>query len=225
MIMSMRMRSAILLTAGCWTVASAQEVPPRDFRAAMQDSVALQNQGVSAMQESIAKQRAGLQTQARPKEPNAFFVLSPPAPLVSTGPADANEADCAALPRPRLDELIANAAMREGLDEDLLRSVMHQESAFHPCAVSPKGAMGLMQLMPDTAAQLNVRNPFDPEENVAGGARLLKQLLTRYNGDRRLALGAYNAGPSAVDAAGGVPPIRETIEYIHRILSLLPIRP
>ena len=86
------------------------------------------------------------------------------------------------------------AARRQDLDEEVLRGVIQQESAFRPCAVSPKGAMGLMQLMPATASQLGVPNPFDPAANVDAGARFLKELLTRYGGDLPLALGAYNAG-------------------------------
>jgi soluble lytic murein transglycosylase-like protein len=102
---------------------------------------------------------------------------------------------------------------------------MKQESGFRPCAVSPKGAIGLMQIMPATAAQFNVKNPFNPKENVDVGARLLKELLGRYNGNLAFALGAYNAGPSRVDEAGGVPNIPETTDYVERILSSLPQNP
>jgi soluble lytic murein transglycosylase-like protein len=103
----------------------------------------------------------------------------------------------------------------------LLRAVMERESGFHPCAVSPKGAKGLMQLMPDTAAQLGVKDPFDPKENVDAGAHYLKQMLDRYKGDLSQALGAYNAGPAAVDQAGGVPDIPETLDYVKSILQKL----
>jgi len=99
---------------------------------------------------------------------------------------------------------------------------MQQESAFRPCAVSPKGAMGLMQLEPGTAADLGVKNPFDPADNVLGGARLLRQLLNRYDGDLSMTLSAYNAGSGRVDAAMGVPAIPETIDYVKRILDKLP---
>jgi soluble lytic murein transglycosylase-like protein len=119
---------------------------------------------------------------------------------------------------------LADAANREHLQPELLRGVVQQESGFRPCAVSPKGAMGLMQLMPGTAAQLGVKNPFDPKENVDAGARFLKQLLDIYN-DLPMALGAYNAGPGRVNEAGGVPAIPETLNYIQRIMSLLPIKP
>ena len=113
---------------------------------------------------------------------------------------------------------------RDGVSPDLLRSVMKQESGFRPCAVSSKGAMGLMQLMPATAEQLGVLDPFDPISNLDGGARFLKQLLGRYGGDVPKALGAYNAGPARVDATGAVPAIPETVDYVRQILSALPFR-
>jgi soluble lytic murein transglycosylase-like protein len=120
-----------------------------------------------------------------------------------------------------VDRLVENAADREGLDQAVVRGVMRQESAFRPCAVSPKGAMGLMQLMPATASQLGVLNPFDSAANVDAGAKLLKDLLVRYGGDLSLTLGAYIAGPAEVDAAAGVPAIPETQDYVKRILSWL----
>jgi soluble lytic murein transglycosylase-like protein len=101
--------------------------------------------------------------------------------------------------------------------------VAQQESGFRSCAVSQKGAMGLMQLMPATAQQLGVHDPFDPAESLSSGAHLLKELLARFNGDTALALGAYNAGPERVAESGGVPQIPETIRYVEQILSKLPI--
>ena len=99
----------------------------------------------------------------------------------------------------------------------MLINVMRQESGFRPCAVSEKGAIGLMQLMPATAEQLGVKDSFDPMENVDAGARFLRQLLTRYDGDVLKAVSAYNAGPARVDAVDGIPQIPETIDYIKRI--------
>jgi len=102
---------------------------------------------------------------------------------------------------------------------DLLRTVMKEESGFRPCAVSGKGAMGLMQLMGATADELGVGNAFDPRENVTAGAKFLRQLIDLYNGDLTLALSAYNAGPGRVDPSLGIPEIPETMDYVHRILS------
>ena len=127
--------------------------------------------------------------------------------------------DCPALSAKEADRLISFAAEREQLSPDILKAVIRQESGFKPCAVSEKGAEGLMQLMPETARELNVANPFDPEQNVRGGAALLKRLLARYGGDLSLALGAYNAGATRVDEAGGVPEIDETQNYVASILS------
>jgi soluble lytic murein transglycosylase-like protein len=101
---------------------------------------------------------------------------------------------------------------------DLVRAVIQVESAFNPAAVSPKGAMGLMQLMPATAEMFGVGNPFNPDENVRAGVAYLRRLLDRYDNDERLALAAYNAGPGAVDRYGQtVPPFRETLRYVSTI--------
>lgn len=103
----------------------------------------------------------------------------------------------------------------------LLRAVARRESAFKPCAVSPAGAMGLMQLMPETASMLGVEDPFDTAQSIFGGARFLRFLLDRFQNDLPLALAAYNAGPSAVDHYGGVPPYTETRDYVSSILRML----
>jgi soluble lytic murein transglycosylase-like protein len=113
-------------------------------------------------------------------------------------------------------ELADAAADKYGLPRALVRSVMAAESGFQPDVVSPKGAIGLMQLMPQTAQDLGV-DPYDPAQNVDAGVRYLRDLLNRYEGGRWRALAAYNAGPGAVDKYGGVPPYRETIDYINRI--------
>jgi soluble lytic murein transglycosylase-like protein len=122
----------------------------------------------------------------------------------------------AAEPAPSPMELADAAADRYGLPRELVRSVMAAESGFQPKAISPKGAIGLMQLMPDTAQQLGA-NAHDPAQNVDAGARYLRDLLEKYNYGLRHALAAYNAGPGAVDKYKGVPPYRETINYIGRI--------
>lgn len=122
--------------------------------------------------------------------------------------------------RPSFDSLIREAASREGIDSGLLRAVAAAESNLNPQAVSPAGAKGIMQLMDGTARSLGVTDPFDPAQNIAGGAKYLKQMLTRYGGDVTRALAAYNAGPGAVDRHDGVPPYNETQVYVQRVLGL-----
>jgi hypothetical protein len=126
--------------------------------------------------------------------------------------------DCDPYRPAELDPFVQSAASREGLGADLLHAVIRRESGYYPCAVSSKGALGLMQLMPETARSLGVVDPLDPLENLEGGARFLGRLLDRYKGDLGLALGAYNAGPGTVDHYGGVPPYPETQSYINKIL-------
>ena len=115
------------------------------------------------------------------------------------------------------ESLIGSAAAHEALPAELLRAVIKRESGFKPCAVSNMGAQGLMQLMPATAVDLHVTNPFDPRENIRGGAAYLKQLVNRYGGDLKKALGAYNAGMARVDSFGGIPDLMETQNYVANI--------
>jgi soluble lytic murein transglycosylase-like protein len=118
-----------------------------------------------------------------------------------------------------LRALATAAAHRHGLDPELVLAVVGVESAFRPKAVSPKGAQGLMQLMPRTAASLGVEDALDPEQNLDGGTRHLGSLLALYGGDVERALAAYNAGEGAVARHGGIPPFRETREYVRRVLE------
>lgn len=118
-----------------------------------------------------------------------------------------------------LEPLFREAAGEAGLDPELLKAVAAVESNFDPGAVSPKGALGLMQLMPETAESLGVSDPFDPAQNVRAGARYLRDLLDRF-GNLELALAAYNAGPGAVEKHRGVPPFTETREYVEKVLSI-----
>lgn len=115
------------------------------------------------------------------------------------------------------DAEILQAALANGVESALIRAIIHAESAYQVDAVSPKGAQGLMQLMPQTAKMLEVSDPFNPANNIDGGARYLSELLQQFNGDITLAAAAYNAGPGAVTKYGGVPPYEETREYVRRI--------
>ena len=194
--------------------------------AAIVASAQTADDAAAKQRESLARQQASVQRQTATTGGGNFFALPRAASLGGvTGslPAPAPEMPaCDPLPNRDVDALVGQTATREGVSPDLLRTVMKQESGFRPCAVSSKGAMGLMQLMPETAGQLGVTDPFDPASNLDAGARFLKQLLTKYGGDLPKTLGAYNAGPAKVDAAGAVPAIPETMDYVRQILAALP---
>ena len=119
----------------------------------------------------------------------------------------------------RFDRYIDEAAGLHGVDFPLIKAVIRAESAFDPKAVSKKGALGLMQIMPENLEAFRVYDPFDPWQNIMGGARYLKSLLRRFNGQVPLALAAYNAGPRAVDAHRGIPPIPETEAYVKKVMK------
>ena len=152
-----------------------------------------------------------------------------PATLVASStaaPGPPPPADCPPVTAAAMKPIIDREATKNKVDAGLVRAVVEAESAYSPCAVSAVGAMGLMQLMPATAESLQVTDPYDPSQNITAGTQYLKQMLERYGGDIAKALAAYNAGPARVDAAGGVPPIPETQEYVRKIMGKIgPPRP
>ena len=177
----------------------------------------------SAMQESLQKQQASLGAQANSLRQQSIAL--PPLdqdPFFSSAPAAAAEVSCFPLARPVIDSLIQSAGKKSSLDPDLLRAVMKEESAFRPCAISPKGALGLMQLMPSTVGQFHVIDPFDPEQNLEAGAAFLKQLLAKYKGDLKSSLIAYNAGAGRADRTDLPIPV-ETQSYLVNIFADLGI--
>lgn len=196
--------------AACAQTADPHEKP----RAAIEQSLERQRQ-------ALEKQRAAVRTQLRTAHPADSFFTVPwtfaptPVAMPAQGP------DCDPVPADEIAALVGEIAQREGLTPDLLRALIEKESAYLPCAVSRKGAQGLMQLMPATAADLGVTDPFDPEENLSAGAKFLRQLLDRYGGNLVLALGAYNAGPRRVDTLGRLPLFPETVNYVADILGKL----
>lgn len=176
----------------------------------------------SAMAASLAKQRVAVLQQVSgvmgkaPTPAASFFTV----PWVET-PVPFSTPPCDPIPAAELDKLVEQNSQEQGVKADLIRGVIAQESGARPCAVSWKGAQGLMQLMPATSELFGVRDPFDPHQNVEAGTKLLKQLLTKYKDDVSLALAAYNAGEGRVDRDGGVPQIQETQNYVSDIQAKL----
>ena len=177
--------------------------------------------------------RTPVETILRPSTSDREQGESTPPPSVEPGGSPMPEADAvspggneppsarSSIPsddRPALVDLATRVARDHDVDVDLVLAVIQVESGYNTRAISPKGAAGLMQLMPRTALRFDVFDPLDPEENVTGGVLYLKELLDRYSGEVRLALAAYNAGEEAVERFGGIPPYRETIQYVERIV-------
>ena len=175
-------------------------------------SIGRQRVAVAAMGQSIAAQQLSVIRQRRP--------LHSPPPTPGQRLPEEIAFTCDSLPQPEIKSLVARVAARTSVSAELIHSVMRQESAFKPCAISARGAMGLMQLMPGTAEELGVNNAFDPEQNVLAGATLLSQLMNHYGGDLNMTLSAYNAGARRVDTTG-VAMIPETVNYVARVLSWL----
>ncbi len=184
----------------------AADKPPETFQSAME-----KQRAATAIQREAVRKQVEMATQWRAANPSPSEASS----------ADISPPDCNPIPDVELTPLIDGAAQSNHMQTKLLRGVIERESANRPCAVSPKGAQGLMQLMPATAEQFQVEDPFDARQNIDAGAKYLKQLLDRYKGDIKLALAAYNAGPAAVDQKNGIPEIKETQDYVEAIFKKL----
>ena len=192
-------------------IAGACAQTPANFESAVQ----------RAMAPSLAQQRASVRVQASAAAKTStgipaatFFTEAPPTGLGLL-------AECDPVPAEQLNGMITGAAQKEGVSFEVIKAVIEEESAARPCAISYRGAEGLMQLMPATAEQFNVQDPFDPKENIGAGTKLLKLLLDKYDNNLALALSAYNAGSGRVDQEGGIPPIPETLNYVADILQKL----
>jgi soluble lytic murein transglycosylase-like protein len=161
---------------------------------------------------------------APPPPANATVVVKADAKsgrLVRTVVIEATPVSHPELERPDLEEMVDRIAGEQGVESPLVHSVIRAESNYNPNAVSPKGALGLMQLIPSTARRFGVSNPFDVTENIQGGVRYLRFLLNYYQGDYPKAIAAYNAGEAAVDKYHGIPPYSETQNYVHRVAKNL----
>lgn len=176
--------------------------------------------GLSPLLSSMLPADAGLQGTI-PTSPGALSTQSWLDQYQTTEPATTAipAAQPSVPPSNEIEGAIQTASNEFGVPANLIRSVVEQESGMNPSAVSPSGAMGLMQLMPSTAETLGVTQPFDIVSNINGGTRYLKQLLTQFNGNWSLALAAYNAGPAAVTQYGGIPPFPETQNYVQNVLK------
>jgi soluble lytic murein transglycosylase-like protein len=187
----------ILCSGAALAQTPAAAKPPETFQSSMEKqraAIAIQRQAVRKQSEMAAQWRA------TPSETESA-------------------ADCDPIEDPELSPLIDKAARQHQLQPKLIRGVIEQESAFHACAISSKGAKGLMQLMPAAIDHFKVTDVFDPQQNIEAGASFLRQLLDKYKGDLKLALAAYNAGPATVDKTGGIPDIKETQDYVEQIMK------
>ncbi len=209
------LRFAVRAISAVWLVLALGSV------AQAQDSHPAADQSVDKQRASLDKQRAAVRAQVRnaQQDEDDFFTAPWSAPLAPLTPIAQDQPECEPVPQDQLEPFLEEIAKRDGMTPDLLRAVIEKESSYIPCAVSEHGAEGLMQLMPDTAAELGVSDPFDPEQNVDAGSRYLKQLIDRYGGNLAMALAAYNAGPLRVDGVHGVP--KETRDYVNSFSQFL----
>jgi soluble lytic murein transglycosylase-like protein len=207
------MRFLWILFAGA---AMAQTAAPP----ASTDKAAAPAKPAETLQSALEKQRAAIAIQRfavkQQRQTAVPWMLA--TPRIDAAPGVEGE-DCDPIADPELTPLITRAAQQHQVEPKLLRGVIEQESGFHACAISAKGAKGLMQLMPATVEQFKVDDVFDPKQNIEAGATYMRQLLDKYKDDIKLALAAYNAGPATVDKMGGIPDLKETQDYVEGVLK------
>ena len=225
----------VLLTLWLTLVISAE--PPQQKAAATPAAPSTQqepgdrktpNSPAARMQTSIEKQRASMRKQVsdwisigEPQSDEAFLLPwpKPATPAANIAWKMIEPIPCDPVPEAELERIVNEAADRQKVSPKVVRAIITQESGGRPCAVSTAGAQGLMQLMPEVQRQLAVEDPFDARQSVEAGVKLLRTLIDRYAGNLPKALAAYNAGPGAVDRAGGIPPIPETTNYVAKIVQ------
>jgi Transglycosylase SLT domain len=201
------LRYRITILSALWILHLSASTPETKNQPGQPTALDLQRESIRKQRDSL-RQQLGIKLEATSSD---FEFLTPTTPLIENG--------CMPLESSEVEPLISDAAKKQSLSPQLVRAVIRQESGFKPCAVSSKGAQGLMQLMPETATQLHVIDPFDPVQNVDAGAAFLKQMLRKYNGDLRLALAAYNAGSGRADQLDPSQYPLETQDYVARILA------
>lgn len=198
---------AVLLASFAFAQSGSPQEQAARIRAAMEPSLRMQKQSVARQLEAVSLHHPRVVESA---------------PLTARSVVDhwsTPRFNCPPVPAERLASDIESAATENGVSPDVIRAVAWAESAFVPCAISRTGAQGIMQIMPATGRYLGLANPMDPTQSISAGAKYLRELLTRYGGDLRLALSAYNAGPALVDKYQEIPPIPETQNYVLKILG------
>ena len=201
-----------------WLTIAVSAEPPQDTAAAI-PALSRMQAGIEKQLASVRKQVAGYVALGETPPGSGLILPWPKAATPSNNVGFHEEIACSPIPEPELERIVTEAAQRQKVSPKLVRAMITQESGGRPCAVSPAGAQGLMQLMPDVQRDLAVGDPFDPRQSVEAGTQLLRNLIDRYAGDLTKALAAYNAGPAAVDRASGIPPIPETINYVAKIVK------